>query len=94
MLLQNFLIPNVVAQPAFMVKCDEPSTFGSFYFMKQELEFWKDMPYTNSEYQLSSFGNFRSWLRKGCNRVKLNEPHLLKTPLNGNGYPHTSIFFL
>ena len=66
---------------------------SGFIFMEKEI--WEDMPLTNGEYQISNFGRLRSWLRKGVRtRERLTTPLIMKTPLNGNGYPHTTIRFI
>jgi hypothetical protein len=61
--------------------------------MNMGIEKWTDIYGTNGEYQISNFGRIRSWVQKGSRIIRLQKPYIMKTPLNGNGYPHTTILF-
>lgn len=56
-------------------------------------EKWEDIPFTKSEYQISNFGNVRSWIKRGYGRVRTiaKTPTLLSISINSNGYPHVSV---
>lgn len=56
-------------------------------------ERWEYIPFTKNGYQVSNFGNVRSWVKKGGRRFKgmAKTPALLSVSINSGGYPQISV---